>query len=414
MPDKRKLVVLGCGFAGYSLLRRLSPKRWDATLITPRNYFLFTPLLASASSGTVEFRSILEPARRRLDWVRLLEAEAESVEWQSKRVMCRSVVDPEAQFSVPYDDLVIAVGARVADFGVEGVHEHAVTFYSLDDARTVRRRVLEQFARAEIPDLSDDEIRKRLTFVVCGGGPTGVEVAAEIDDLIDRELRKTYPSLARRAKVVLVEALDRILTGFDEALAGYAQRQFQREGIEVRTGATVEAIEEGRVRLGDGHDSIEAELVIWAGGNAPTAFVDSLDEPKTERGRLVVDPHLRIPTRENAYAVGDCANIGPDSLPATAQVAQQQGKHLAKVLREKIRGKTAPPFEFRSFGMLAYVGAGKALVDLPGVKWSGRAAWIFWRSVYLTKLVSFSNKVKVLFDWIKATVFGRDVSRFRS
>lgn len=412
--EKRKLVVLGCGFAGYSLLSRLSPKHWDATLVTPRNYFLFTPLLSSASVGTVEFRSILEPARRRLRWVRLLEAEAQSVDWETRDVVCRSVVDPEAQFSIPYDDLVIAVGARVADYGIEGVHEHAVTFYTLDDARAVRRRILEQFARAEIPTLSDEELGRRLTFVVCGGGPTGVEVAAEIDDLIDQELRQLYPELAQRARVVVVEALDRILTGFDEALAGYAHRQFQREGIEVRTGAMVESIEPGRVRLRGEEEPIEAELVIWAGGNAPTDFVESLDEPKTEKGRLVVDSHLRLPTRENVYALGDCANVGTDPLPATAQVAQQQGKYLAKALTKKRRGRPVPAYEFRSFGMLAYVGAGKALADLPRVKWSGRAAWIFWRSVYLTKLVSFNNKVKVLFDWIKATVFGRDVSRFRS
>ncbi len=404
-----RLVVLGCGFGGFSLLSNLRRSRWDVTLISPRNYFLFTPLLPSAATGSVEFRSILETPRRRLRDLRVVEGSARSVDWQARTLSCVGAVSGEP-FSAPWDVLVIAVGAAVADYGIPGVAEHAVKLASIEDARAVRRGILEQFARAEIPGLTEEQIRQRLTFVVCGGGATGVEAAAEIHDLIHEELAQSYPELAPSARVVLVEALGRLLTGFDEALADYTLRHFGRGGIEVRTSAEVQAVEKERVVLADG-ETIPCGLILWAGGNAPVPFLQSLGIPLSPRGRLAVDGYLRLPSHAGVYALGDCA-VGEPPAPATAQVAQQQGKYLAHALDRGREGKSVEPFRFKSSGMLTYIGGGEALADLPKVKWSGRGAWLFWRSVYLTKLVSPANKVKVLFDWIKARLFGRDLSRF--
>ncbi|MES1240510.1 MAG: FAD-dependent oxidoreductase [Acidobacteriota bacterium] len=406
MASLPKLLVLGSGFGGYSLLSRLDVRDWDATLLSPRNYFLFTPLLPSAASGSVEFRSILEPTRRRLRGVRVIEGLAESVDWEGRQVHCLGAVGGE-RFTLPYDRLVIAVGAAVGDYGVPGVKEHALTLASVEDGRAVRRGVLEQFARAEVPGLTPEELRQRLTFVVCGGGPTGVEIAAEIDDLIDEELRTSYPELASHARVVLVEALERLLTSFDEALSDYTRRHFLHSGIDVRTKSKVKVIERDRVFLEDG-EAIPCGLVLWAGGNAPVPLIAGLGGAR----RLAVDEYLRLPGRENVYALGDCAAAGNPPLPATAQVAQQQGDYLAKALKRLRKGQPAEPFRFKASGMLAYIGGGEALADLPQVKWSGRGAWLFWRSVYLTKLVSPANKIKVLFDWVKAKLFGRDLSRF--
>jgi NADH:ubiquinone reductase (non-electrogenic) len=410
MAERPKLLVLGCGFAGFSLLSDLRKDRWDVTLLSPRNYFLFTPLLPSATSGSVEFRSILEPARRRLRDVRVIEGAAEAIDWQARRVTCVAAVGEE-RFDLDFDKLVIAVGAAVGDYGIPGVKEHALKLASVEDARAVRRGILEQFARAEIPGLPPEEIQRRLTFVVCGGGPTGVEAAAEIDDLLDNELKETYPELAPHARMILVEATERILTSFDEALGLYAQRHFLREGIQVRISSPVQAIDADVVRLQNG-EAIPYGLVLWAGGNAPVPFLKDLGLPLTRRGRIPVGEFLRVPALENVYAVGDCAAVGEPELPATAQVAQQQGAYLAKTLNRQSVGKPVKPFRFQPSGMLAYIGGRQALADLPHVKWSGRAAWLFWRSVYLTKLVSPANKVKVLFDWIKARLFGRDLSRF--
>lgn len=408
--DRPRLVVLGCGFGGFSLLSRLDPRRWDATLISPRNYFLFYPLLASATVGTVEFRSILEPAYRRLRRMRVLEAEATGIDWESKRVSCRAAVGEDA-FEVPYDLLVIAVGTAVADLGIEGVAEHALKLKTVEDARAVRKGILDCFAAADLPGLSDEEIARRLTFVICGGGATGVEVAAEIHDLLEKELASAHPVLAPRARVILVEALPRLLSGFDDALSGYAKKHFAREGVEVRTETPVARVEPGRVCL-EGGEAVECGLVLWAGGNAPVPLIQRLDAEKTERGRLIVDHRLRLAGHDDVYALGDCATFADAPLAATAQVAQQQGKYLARALERWRRGKPTEPFRYEPFGMLAYIGAGHALADLPQAKWSGRSAWLFWRSVYLTKLVGWANKVKVLFDWIKARTFGRDLSRF--
>jgi NADH:ubiquinone reductase (non-electrogenic) len=405
---KPRLLVLGCGFAGYSVLARLRAGSWEATLLSPRNYFLFTPLLPSAVSGGVEFRSILEPARHRLRGVRLVEGSAERIDWDARRVWGRGAVGGES-FNLPFDYLVIAVGAAVASYGLPGVAEHARSLATVEDARAIRRGILEQFAKAEIPGLTPEQVRQRLTFVVCGGGPTGVEVAAEIHDLIHEELLRDYPDLAPAARVVLVEALPRILSSFDAALATYAQRHFQRAGIAVRTGEAVAAIEPDAVSLRSG-DALACGLMVWAGGNEAVPFIKALGEP-LQGGRLAVDAYLRLAGRENVYALGDCAAAEPP-LPATAQVAQQQGKYLARHLDRLRRGQPTRPFRFRPRGMLAYIGGGQALADLPQVKWSGRSAWLFWRSVYLTKLVSPANKVKVLFDWFKARLFGRDLSRF--
>lgn len=405
-----RLVVLGCGFGGFSLLSRLDPRQWDAALISPRNYFLFYPLLASATVGTVEFRSILEPAYRRLRRMRVVEAEATAIDWRAKRVACRAAVG-EDRFEVPYDLLVIAVGTGVADLGIPGVAEHTLKLKTVEDARAVRKGILDCFAAADLPGLADDEVARRLTFVICGGGATGVEVAAEVHDLLDRELARAHPVLAPRARVVLVEALPRLLTGFDEALSGYAQKHFAREGVEVRTETPVTRVEPGRVCL-QGGEAIDCGLVLWAGGNAPVPLIEKLDAERTERGRLVVDHRLRLAGHDDVYALGDCAAFADKPLAATAQVAQQQGKYLARALERQRRGRPVGPFRYRSFGMLAYIGAGEALADLPQAKWSGRSAWLFWRSVYLTKLVGWANKVKVLFDWFKGRLFGRDLSRF--
>jgi len=405
-----RIVVLGSGFAGFSFLSRFPRDLAELTLVSPRNYFLFTPLLPSAVSGTVEFRSILEPTRRRLRHVRILDASAESVSLKEKRIACRGAVGMEP-FTIDYDILVIAVGARVADYGVPGVAEHTHPLSTVEDGRDIRRGILEQLALAEVPGLSENEVRRRLTFVICGAGPTGVEVAAEIQELLENELRHSYPRLAPLASIILIEAQERILTGFTEALSEYAKKTFRRDGVSVRTRSVVTSVEKGLVRLASG-ETISCGFIVWSGGNAPTDFTKSLGFEITPAGRVKVGADLLVPGQPDVYALGDGAAAGDPPMPATGQVAEQQGKYLAKAMANRLKGKPVRPFRRRDLGMLVYLGAGKALADLPQAKWTGWTAWLFWRSVYITKLVSFSNKVKVLFDWMKAQTFGRDLSRF--
>jgi len=403
-------VVLGSGFAGYSLLRGLPRDLVEATMVSPRNYFVFTPLLPSAVVGTVELRSILEPVRQRVPHARVVEAVAQEVDWSKRRVLCRSVVSDE-EMALPFDLLAITVGAAVADYGVAGVHEHALVLRDISDARAIRNRVLLQLARADLPGLLEDEVRRRLTFVVCGGGATGVELAAELHDLLAEEIREVFPRIARFSRVLLLEATPRLLGGFDAALADYTREHFARGGIEIRMSTPVARVEHDRVVLADGEE-IPCGAVLWAGGLAPQPLTHTLGLELDARGRLPVDASLRVRGQVGVFALGDCAAFGEQPLPASGQVAQQQGEHLARALRLEARGRHPPPFRFSNRGMLAYIGGKQALVDLPQVKWSGRVAFLFWRSVYLTKLVSLQNKVRVLFDWAKAATFGRDTSRF--
>ncbi len=249
-----------------------------------------------------------------------------------------------------------------------------------------------------------------LHFVVVGGGPTGVEFAAELHDFL-ADVRTAFPRLLEDVRITLLEATGDILHSFDRRLRDYALHRFRRERIDVRLESPVKRVDEGCLELQNG-ETLEYGLVVWATGNGPRPFIRDLDFEKNRKDMLVTDEYLQVKGHPPIYALGDCADVEDQHLPATAQVAQRQGKYLARTFNREARGKPVRPFEHHNMGMLAYVGGGRALADLPQVKGSGFGAWFFWRSAYLTKLVSLKNKILVLFDWIKAALFGRDISRF--
>jgi NADH:ubiquinone reductase (non-electrogenic) len=403
-----RVVVLGGGFAAYRFVRELGREGYEATLVSPRNHFLFTPLLPSTTVGTLEFRSILEPLRGQNTAAFQLGA-ATIVDPRRKTVLCVSPLDGR-ETELPYDDLVIAVGAVSGTFGIPGVAEHGLFLKEIPDARRIRRRVLDCLERASSPGLDPAVQARLLTFIVVGGGPTGVEFAAELNDFLIRELVRVYPGVAEKVRIVVVEAAPTLLGAFDRSLSEYAVKRFRRARIEVRTQVKVVNVGPDHIDLHDG-SAVPFGLLVWATGNAPTAFVKSLSLPKDPQGRLWVGPDLKVSGEASIYALGDCSVIEGAPLPATAQVAEQQGLYLAKAFRARARQKPVPDFSYRNMGMLAYVGGHRAIADLPGVKGSGFFTFLFWRSVYLTKLVSTRNKLLVFFDWFKATFLGRDLSR---
>ena len=410
MNTPRKVLVLGGGFAAYRFVRELGDTEgYEATLAAPRNHFLFTPLLPSTTVGTLEFRSILEPLRRQ-DGAEFLLLEARSLDRAKRMVHGVSPLDGR-EASLPYDDLVIAVGAVPGTFGVPGVAEHAMFLKEIGDARGIRRRVIDNLEMASAPGVTREERMRLLTFVVVGGGPTGVEFAAELHDFMMADLADVYPGLATRARIILLEAMPKILGAFDQSLSDYAAKRFRRSRIDVRTGARVVNVAADRLLLHDGVE-IPFGLLVWATGNAPTAFVKGLDLPKDGAGRLKVGPDLKVSGEDSIYALGDCSILEASPLPATGQVAEQQGRYLAKAFARRAQGKPVPPFEYKRMGMLAYVGGNRAVADLPGVKAGGFITFLFWRSVYFSKLMSLRNRVLVLFDWVKSHVLGRDLSRF--
>lgn len=408
------LLIVGGGFAAVSLLRKVDVRRYAVTVVSKRNHFLFTPLLPSSTVGTVEFRSIIDPIRRvrREGAARFLQASAKRLDPASRRLYCRED-DSGAEFELPYDVLVIAVGSLSSTLGVPGVREHALFLKELTDARRLRERIIAVLERATVPGIDPAERGRLLHFAVVGGGPTGVEFAAELYDLLVENVPRSYPDLASLVKITLFDALPTILGSFDEELREYTMRSFSRRGIEVRLESPVEAVGDGWLRLRGG-EVVAAGTVVWCSGVAATPFVGGLPFDRDRAGRLIVDPWLRVGGQGDVYAAGDCAAIEGNVLPLTAQVAMQQGKYLARALADRARGREPKPFAFKNLGMLAYVGDQQALAEIPAakVRWRGALAYVFWRSAYLTRLVSFKNKVLVLFDWLKAAVFGRDLSRF--
>ena len=407
---KPRLVILGTGFAGFSLLKKLDLRAYDVTVIASRNHFLFTPLLPGSTVGTVEFRSIIEPIRRAVKGIRFYLASARELDKTRKTVRC-AVPDGPESFEVPYDLLVIAVGAKVNTFGIPGVTENALFLKTVEDARKIRRRTIECFEKASEPQLAPEKRQNLLHFVVVGGGPTGVEFAAELHDFVMKEVRACYPDLMKDVRISLVDAADHILGAFDKSLSDYTTQHFQRQHIQVRTGIRTVKLEKDRAVLNDGSE-IPFGMVVWSTGLGPTIAVNNFDLPKDKASRILVDECLKVQDQEGIYALGDCSCVAGKNHPATAQVAMQQGNYLGKVLNSLARGRAAWPFKYNHHGMLAYIGDDSAIADLSAIKGKGRTTYLLWRSAYLTRLVSWKNKVLVLFDWIKTGLFGRDISRF--
>lgn len=406
---KKNLIVLGSGFGAFSALKEADPKLYNIKIISPRNHFLFTCLLPSTTVGTIEFRSIIEPIRNIKD-AEYIQAFCQKIDEQNKTIYC---VDPDTkkEFSLQYDILVISVGEKTNSYNIEGVEKHAYFLREVADARKIRIKVIDCFENASLPGLSREEKKNYLRFFVCGGGPTGVEFAAELHDFIEEDVRKKYPGLEDDIEIILIEAGDKLLNSFDEKLSEYTLKIFKRQKINVKTKSYITKVTESEIIVNDG-SKYNYGLLVWAAGNTSTELISNCTLPKNKRNKIVIDHYLKVKDNPDIYALGDCAEIPDEPFPVTAQTAQRQGKYLGKTLNKLAKGKKTEPFKYKDLGMLAYIGSHKALANTNQYKGSGFATWIFWRSVYITKLVSLKNKVLVLFDWFKTFVFGRDVSNF--
>lgn len=461
------IVVLGSGWGAAALVGALGANGERVTVVSPRNYFLFTPMLAGAAVGTVEYRSITQPVRSLNKHASYLEATATAVDVERKVVVCEAVVCEGSQcsideFELPYDRVVVSVGATTNTFGVPGVREHCLFLKQIQDADKLRKALGNAFERASLPTLSADERRRALSFCVVGAGPTGVEFCGELRDFLASDAARYYPELVGKARVTLLEATDQVLGPFDaslraEALVELRARRLSREnqdiaGVDVKLGAQVTEVNGTHVLLGEA-ESVPYGFCVWATGNGAVSVVSETvaalgegaqaEAQSIARGRLAVDPWLRVlgAPRGEVYSIGDCA-CGSPSLPATAQVAAQQGEYLSNLLRgagsydlgastpRRAGGRRldelfceadddaviARPFQFLNLGILAYVGDSKALAQVSlgdsTLKDTGRRAFALWRSVYLAKQVSFRNRVLVAGDWARDRVFGRDITRF--
>jgi NADH:ubiquinone reductase (non-electrogenic) len=409
---KKKVVILGTGFSAFSFAKKINREKYDITVISPRNHFLFTPLLPSTTVGTIEFRSIIEPIRNLRNTI-YHQAYCKKIDDSNKKVICEDN-DTKKIFEICYDYLVIAVGEVTNTFNIEGVKEYALFLKELADARKIRTKVIDCFENASLPGLTDEEKRNLLRFVVCGGGPTGVEFAAELHDLIEEDVKKKYRELEQFVEVVLIEAGSSLLATFDKKLSEYTMKIFKRQKIKMMTKSFVFKVSDKKIFLMDGGE-VNYGVLVWTTGNTSTDFIKSSGLQLNKRGKIFVNEYFMVKKDgidyyDDIFAIGDCTFMESMELPATAQVAQQQGVYLSKLFNAGV--KNYKPFKFKNFGMLAYIGDHKALADLPQFKGTGFKTFVFWRSAYLTKLVSFKNKLLVIFDWTKTFLFGRDVSNF--
>ena len=471
---------------GFTLSRQLSPKKYQVVVISPRSYFAFTPLLNSTASGTLEFRTALEPVRsKRLPHIEFMQGWADDIDLHGKTVTVEenllekgrqneTVGDGRVDGSgkaeeklrkqemtrkgklwqVPYDKLVITVGCYSNTFATKGVKEHAYFMKDIGGARAIRKRILECFEIASLPTTHPELKKQLLHFAIVGGGPTGMEFAAELSDLVRQDLLKFYLDLKDFIKITVYDVAERVLSMFDKQLVDFAMRTYAREGIEIRTSHHVEELRPGLPKsvanlhpnIGDTEGcytlktkedgEVGIGMCLWSTGNMMNPFIQKFREtrslpddavlqgnsnqsstkwqvrksPKT--GALLVDSHLRLQltagldNHERAmipsvFALGDNAQPEHASLPVTAQTANQEAIWLGKRLN-KNDFDSQKGFTFKNMGIMTYLGSAEGLLQRdagPGKEIRGRTAWLLWRGAYLTMSVSWRNKILIPIYW---------------
>jgi NADH dehydrogenase len=398
VPVTKHVVIVGAGFAGLNAAKRLGDTDGvTITLIDRENHHLFQPLLYQVAMAALSPADIAVPIRTMFTSaknVRVVKAGVQRIDTAD-----RKVISDAGEFV--YDYLLLACGARHAYFGHEEWEPFAPGLKTLPQATEIRRRVLEAFEAAEKE--TDWEARRRfLTFVVVGGGPTGVELAGAIGEMSRYTLAKDFRHIdPRQTRVLLVEAGQRILPSFDERLAARAMRDLESLGVQTWTGAPVTEITAEGVAVGD--EKVAAATVLWAAGVRASELGKSLADVTLDRaGRVEVDAYLNIPQHPEVFVAGDmarCVDANGVQLPGVALVAQQQGVYVAETIRAELRGKPRKPFRYRDYGQMATIGRSRAISEFGRLKLTGLPAWWFWLLVHIYRLSGFRNRLSVLIQW---------------
>jgi NADH dehydrogenase len=391
-----RVVIVGGGFGGLSAAKALAKQPFDVTLIDRNNHHLFQPLLYQVATAGLSPADIASPIRGIIGSQRnttVMLAEVSGVDAARKEVIAGG-------HRIAYDYLVLATGARHAYFGHDDWAVFAPGLKTIDDATYLRRRILLAFEHAE--NETDAEERRRLmTFVVIGGGPTGVEMAGAIAELAKRALAADFRSIdPRGARIILVEAAPRVLTPFTEKLSDTARRSLEQLGVEVRLGAAVTDCSAEGVRLGC--DFIPARTIIWAAGVMASPAGRWLGAETDRAGRVKVRADLSVPGHPNVFVIGDtAAATAPDGsmLPGVAPVAKQQGQYIARTLITRSKGRTVEAFRYRDYGLLATVGRSRAVAQIGGLNISGFFAWVLWSVAHVYFLIGFRNRFIVALNW---------------
>ena len=385
-------MILGGGYGGVYTALRLQKAarrgRIDLSLVSQENFFLSQPMLAEVVSGSIEPPHIVNPIRRLLPHVHFHQAEIESVEPDSRNVVINYRGDSTQYNRIPYDHLVVAVGSSTDLSSLPGMAEHAFPFKTIGDAFFLRNHVISTLEEAEV-ETDPDQKAELLTFVVAGGGYTGVEVAAEINSFT-REAVKSYSRIdPKEISVILLHRGSRILPVLSDKLAGFSHRALERRGLEIRLGASIKSATAQSAILSDG-DAISTRTLVAAIGTAPNPLLSKIPIQQDYRGRVVTEETLAVPEHSGIWAVGDCAAV-PDvrmggTCPPTAQYAMRQAKHVARNILASINGDSLRPFSYRNLGVFVPLGRFSAAADIMGLNVSGFLAWWLYRTYYLYQL----------------------------
>lgn len=397
-----RVVIVGAGFGGLWLARELGGEPVDALVLDRNNFHVFWPLLYQVGAAEIEASEVAYP-------VRTILSRHANVRFQMAKVRgldpARKVVRAGRR-EIPYDVLVLAPGSAPHFLGIPGAEEHAFPLKTLDDGLELRNQVLGRFERAAIEP--DPEVRRRmLTFVIVGGGTTGVEFAGALRELIRSLLGRDYRELESVCTgVVVVEALDSLLTEFSPRLGEYARERLTAMGVDVRLGTKVEEILAGAVRL-EGGGTIEADTVVWSAGVRGHPLAEAWGLPTTPKGTVRVEPTLQVEGHPDIFAVGDLAHLEQDGapLPMVAPVATQQGRTAARNVLRRLRGEPLEAFRYRDPGRLATIGRNKAVAEIRGRSFTGFPAWALWAGAHLGKLIGFRNRLLVLANWLDDYLF---------
>jgi NADH dehydrogenase len=420
MPQswKTKILILGGGFGGLYTALELEKKlgndlNVEITLVNRENFFLFTPMLHEVAASDLDITTIVNPIRKLLKRTNFFDGEVRSIDLADKRVVVCHGIDGAHVHVLDYDHLVLALGAVTNFYGIPGLEEQALTMKSLADAVYLRNRLIEHLEEADFECCS--ALRQPLlTFVVAGGGFAGVETAAAINDFL-RAALKFYPNLTEEMlRVVLVEFASAILPELGPELGEYAREKLAEHKIEFRLNTKVLGLSERGVKLSNG-EILATKTLIWTAGTAANPLLEPLPCAK-ERGRIVVNECLEVPSYPGVWALGDCAAI-PDKTtgrpyPPTAQHALRQGKVLGQNIAAAITGTVKKPFVFTTIGQLAAIGRRTGVAKILGCKFSGFIAWWLWRTIYLSKLPRLEKKLRVTLDWTLDLVFSKDLVQF--
>jgi NADH:ubiquinone reductase (H+-translocating) len=390
------VVVVGAGFGGLECAKALAGAPVDVTVVDRQNFHTFSPLLYQVATSALTPADVVFPIRgvfRAAGNVRVRRGIVTAVD------LVGHCVRLEDGAELTYDFLVLAAGATTAWFGVAGAEDHALPLYGLIDAVRLRNHVLERF---EAADADPAQREAALTFVIVGGGPTGVEMAGAFVELFHAVLAKDFPALDfGRARIILVEMGDRVLAGFSEIGSRHALEQLEQRGVDLRLGTAVTAIDDGSVTLSSG-EVVPSDTVVWAAGVRTSPLLEGLGLHRVANGRVVVDPSLRLPDHPEVLVVGDLAAVPwhDGLLPQVANVAQQEGRHAGRTVARLAAGRPARPFRYHHLGFMATIGRGAAVADLPlKVRLTGFLGWLAWLGLHLVRLVGVRNRLSVLLNW---------------